>query len=450
MRAGVPQGPPPVSGSPAGGPRSVPVLILGAGLSGLSVARAVGERLGRDAVWLLERSDHPGGLCHTRALDGFHVDGSPHIIHIRSPQIRAQVESEPERFARHTRRAVIRVGDRFVPYPIELHLGYCDPADRQRFVAGLLGRPHREVATFDDWMEVNFGAPLADAYFRPYNRKIWATDPQEMGVAWMGGFVPQLDAPGVAAGLFAATPSPAGYNAVFWYPTSGGVWEYARRFTGGYEADRVAFSQAVAGVDLAARTVTLADGVRIGYDVLVSTIPLPELLRQAGLAPAGAQPPLRHTRVAVLHLGFDRAAALDVHWVYLPQPDIPCYRMSVPSNYSATVAPAGCGLLSCEVVTPPGAPAPGEELFSRLEESAKRIGLYAPAARRVFAWAEVIECAYPIPLRGQEPQVAAGLAALRERGALSVGRNGAWLYSSMEEAILLGERLWPEIERRLA
>jgi len=47
----------------------VPLLILGAGLSGLSVANAVGRVLGREKVLLLEREAQAGGLCRSETIE---------------------------------------------------------------------------------------------------------------------------------------------------------------------------------------------------------------------------------------------------------------------------------------------------------------------------------------------------------------------------------------------
>jgi phytoene dehydrogenase-like protein len=62
------------------------VLVLGAGLAGISAALALdgGYRL-------LEREDRPGGLCRTDVRDGFSFDATGHWLHLRDPSIRARV-----------------------------------------------------------------------------------------------------------------------------------------------------------------------------------------------------------------------------------------------------------------------------------------------------------------------------------------------------------------------
>jgi phytoene dehydrogenase-like protein len=59
------------------------VLVLGAGLAGISAALALEGR-----YRLLEREARPGGLCRTELRDGFAFDATGHWLHLRDPGIR--------------------------------------------------------------------------------------------------------------------------------------------------------------------------------------------------------------------------------------------------------------------------------------------------------------------------------------------------------------------------
>jgi protoporphyrinogen oxidase len=400
-------------------------------------------------VLLLEREAQAGGLCRSETIEGFCFDKSPHIIHVRNPAVRDLLIGAPGKFARHSRRAVVYLRDRFIPYPIECHLAYFETADREDYVLGLLNRPRHELKNFMDWIQVNFGENLARDYFIPYNRKIWTIDPREMDIGWMGNFVPTLHPRDVVAGLFAAKENPAGYNATFWYPVRGGIWEYARGFTGAYEEDRTVLNAVIQKIDLDRKTVVLETGREIHYQVLVSTIPLKDLIQLSGGRESPTRRPLWHTTVTVVHLGFDRIPRWNGHWIYVPQPEFVCYRISIPSNYSQAVSPPGCSLLTFEIAGRGPAAEINRDVLSHLEECAVRMGIFSKPASAIFHFASTIPCAYTIPLVDQNAEIQSLIKDFQERDVFSVGRIGGWKYSSMEDAILLGPALSPEIGRRL-
>jgi renalase len=72
---------------------SAEVVVVGAGLAGLSLARALAAR-DRD-VLVLERARGVGGRCATRRIDGIPVDHGAPFLHGRSRELRAELEAIP-------------------------------------------------------------------------------------------------------------------------------------------------------------------------------------------------------------------------------------------------------------------------------------------------------------------------------------------------------------------
>jgi predicted NAD/FAD-dependent oxidoreductase len=75
------------------GPRSAPVVIVGAGVSGLSCARALVEE-GREAR-ILERARGVGGRCATRRLERQPFDHGTSFLHGRDPGFLAALAAVP-------------------------------------------------------------------------------------------------------------------------------------------------------------------------------------------------------------------------------------------------------------------------------------------------------------------------------------------------------------------
>src|SRR3954467_6529478 len=90
-----------------------PLLIAGAGLTGLSCAL----HLGGDYL-LVEKEDEPGGIVRTRVHDGFYCDGTGHWLHLRNAEMGALVERVlGGQLVEYERRAVIHSHRTFTPYP---------------------------------------------------------------------------------------------------------------------------------------------------------------------------------------------------------------------------------------------------------------------------------------------------------------------------------------------
>src|SRR5439155_1475177 len=96
------------------------ILVLGAGLAGLSAAYHLQDT---DDVLVLEREDRPGGLCRSVVKDGFTFDLTGHLLHLRRSEIRALVSDliPPDHFMSIDRRAFIHSHGVLTPYPFQVN-----------------------------------------------------------------------------------------------------------------------------------------------------------------------------------------------------------------------------------------------------------------------------------------------------------------------------------------
>jgi UDP-galactopyranose mutase len=167
------------------------ILVIGAGLSGATMARALVES-GLSVV-VMEKLGHPGGHCHsyrdTETGIMLHACG-PHILHTDD----TSVWQFAERFAVlkpyiHTVLAI--TGGHEYPLPIAL------PTIRQFFgrdfssleaeaFLGSLGRrsPHAP-RNFEEQGRSLVGDALYEAFFESYTRKQWGMDPRHLPASVM-------------------------------------------------------------------------------------------------------------------------------------------------------------------------------------------------------------------------------------------------------------------------
>jgi protoporphyrinogen oxidase len=238
----------------------------------------------------------------------------------------------------------------------------------------------------------------------------------------------------VLRGALGARPPELGYNAHFWYP-EGGIGSFSNALAA---RTAVELGRAITQIDLE-RRVALVGDEQIEFDVLLSTIPLPSLLRLITPLPeplleAGSR--LRSTHLHYFDLGLSVPNPNPYHWIYVPEDKYPFYRVGCYSHFSDRLAPPGKSSLYVELVER-RAPNP-ERTLAAVVGGLRELGLLKSERDIELARLRSIEHAYVI--YDQHYRAALDLIHpyLGERRVISSGRYGAWNYSSMEDALLMG------------
>ena len=423
----------------------VETIILGAGLAGLSTAL----HLERD--WLLvEREDRIGGLARTEEIDGFFFDQTGHWLHLRHPHIRATVEGlMGDELLRVRRRSHIWSHGRYSLYPFQGNL-YGLPREVVReCLMGVIEakiRAAREESAgaaapprnFLDYVERHFGPGIAKHFMIPYNTKLWGVSPAEITAEWCSRFVPLPSLAQVVDGALGPGDEEMGYNAHFLYPKRGGIETLVRRLGAALRGGEIALGVEAVRIDWQRRWVELSNGRRVGYEHLVSTVPL------CALGPLLVDPPevvrrwtptLRWTSLRHVDLGFESVEPPfgGTHWIYVPEPRYPFYRLGCFSNAVPSLAPAGSS--SCYVEIANDRTVSEEEVLASLRRFLHETGAIARADQVRLAAFRTIAHAYVIFDDNYFPARAALLGFLGGCGIRSVGRYGAWVYASMEDAL---------------
>jgi protoporphyrinogen oxidase len=429
---------------------NAPVVILGGGLTGLSAAWHL-DGVGSIVV---EREKEPGGLCRSFREEGFTFDCTGHLLHLRDARFQALVERlAPGTMARHERRALIHSHGVETDYPFQANLrGLPVPVVKEcvaGFVEALLRRerqgepdPHR--ATFREWVEAVFGPGIASHFMLPYNAKLWRVDPDEIECGWVSWSIPRPTLSEVLEGALGATVRGLGYNPTFLYPRTGGIRAlpdaFARRLDASQSAE-LRTGCGVEAIDGRARTVRLSTGATLPYERLISTLPLDTLLRITGGLPDAVGPlgrRLRAVRVLNICLGIDRPGVSAAHWIYFPEREISFYRIGFPSNLAPGMAPRGCSSVWAELSLLRDEPFDPEAVVRRTVDDLRRTGILRASDRVVFSRVGVLDPAYVLYDRHRAAHLPSILETLRAHGIDSVGRFGAWEYSSMEGAMRAG------------
>lgn len=427
-----------------------PVVILGAGLTGLSAALHLRER--GVPFRILEREAQVGGLARTDEERGFRFDRTGHLLHLRDPALRARVlgwlGDAPLTLSRQSRVWSHGVLTR---YPFQAHTYGLPPQVAydcvMGFLAARLAPANAPPRDFVEYCHQHFGAGFSEQFLLPYNARLWGVPLESLTAAWCERFVPVPAVEDVIAGALGLPDRELGYNAHFVYPRQG-IGELAASMHRALDAS-VELGRSPLGLDPVRRELHL-EGETLRYETLVSTLPLPSLLHlisepSTALAARAAQ--LRATPLRYLDLAIDAPARSELHWVYLPEARHLCYRIGCYSNFSPAMVPEGKSSYYVELVD--RAEPDLDVVVPTILATLREIGLIRAGDALAFARARWLDPAYVI----FDAHHAAATTELHEqlttRRIVSTGRYGGWNYSSMEDALRFGRDAAERVTRML-
>jgi UDP-galactopyranose mutase len=301
-----------------------------------------------------------------------------------------------------------------------------------------------EPRNFEEFIYKVWGAGIAKHFAIPYNRKIWAVPLDQMETSWLGGRVPLPDLEEMIEGALQPVGKPMGPNARFGYPLRGGFQSLMNGFLPHLKGD-LRLNTRVRKVSASAHTITLDDGQVIPYETLVSTMPLPLLIRAMGdevpdpIRENAAS--LRHTSVRCVNIGVGRENLTEKHWIYYPEDSV-FHRIFVQGNASPHCNPPGGFGLTCEITYSEHKPLPcdGEDLIRLCIEDCRKVGFFNEDDPILTANQVDMPYAYVIYDHGRSLNVAAIRDWLLKNDIVLAGRYSEWEYYNSDHAFLAGKK----------
>ncbi|MBH0193002.1 MAG: NAD(P)-binding protein [Nitrospira sp.] len=427
------------------------IIIVGAGLAGLSTA----YHLSGVPYRLYEREQEVGGLCRSYQKDGFTFDYTGHLLHFRQPEIKALVEHLlAGQLQRHARKSFIYSHQTYTEYPFQVNTFGLPPEVVRECLLGFIETLTKPVTSscpmersFKDWIYDNLGEGMAKHFMVPFNEKLWKVSLDELTSDWVSWLVPKPELKDVVNGALGIKDKAFGYNPSFLYPASNGIKVLPESFLPGIRGVRNGME--LMEVNTKRKRAVFrqrADGrVREeAYESLVSTIPIPELLKRCQDFPQqlkDAAEALRWVSVSNVNLAVAREQVSDKHWLYFPEPAYPFYRVGFPMNFSPALGRSGCSSMYVELSHRPTDQISDEELITRSRRGLEQAGILQPDDELVVADVKDLHYAYVYFDQHRARAVPAIVAELERRGIYSIGRYGRWEHTSMEDAIGQGKRL---------
>jgi protoporphyrinogen oxidase len=326
--------------------------ILGGGPSGLSMGLFL-----KDDYEIVERSEHVGGHAASFSAGGYTFDHGPHIMFSKNqPVLDFMIRSLGDNVMRCRRNNKISFKGKLIRYPFENDLSALDLEDNFRCTWDYFNNPYKEQyrkpRNLEQWLLAAFGKGICEAYLFPYNRKVWNLPVDRLSMLWADR-IPRPPAEIILRSAIGCKTEGYLHQLYYHYPRRGGYQAISEAFA--RKTRPVHFRYEIKSVRrLPGGQWEISDGkAPMRFDELVSTIPLPELVKVARFPiPDRVRQAVRGLLVNpmyIVSLGIRGEDAEKMTAVYFPEEEFLVNRISYPATFSADNAPPGHYSIQAEI-----------------------------------------------------------------------------------------------------
>jgi protoporphyrinogen oxidase len=414
------------------------ISILGAGISGLSTSFHVGH----DRCHIYEAKSHYGGHVHSFVRDGFTWDDGPHVLFTDNEYVNALfADGVDGEFEERAPEITNYYKGSWIDHPAQSNLYQIPEPLRTQCLESFLEARSQELtrpSTYDEWLNQAFGKVFAKTFPAVYTRKYWATDPVNLGTDWIGEriYYPSVD--DVKGGYSGPLGKSTYWVKRFRYPSRGGFISFLRKIGAGA---RVEYAKNLNHIDFGKRKMKFTDGSTAEYETLVSTLPLPVLIRASADAPDTVREAvelLKTTRFWLFEITARHPSRLKQQWAYVYDDDKVTTRISITENFSPHNAPPGCTGLSVEVCGSDyiELPADKEALAQKVKKELVEMGLLDSLESVTSTHVRFVPFGQVIYDHNRKGALQVVNEFLDRVGIVRVGRYAEWKYAMTHDCVL--------------
>ena len=436
------------------------VIILGGGWAGVTASYFLLKSNPNLKILCIDKASDPGGLLRTIIENGFIFDvGGSHVIFSKNVKLLREILSFLKGNAiMNYRRAYVKLNNLLVPYPFENGI-WVLPRERRAeilmaYIEALINRIKEDgwkPSNLHEWIYGYFGREIARIYLEPYNKKIWKRQLEQIDVDWVSipARLPIPDWKKIIKSSIGLRTEGYVEQARFYYPLKTGIQAL---YNAVLKKDISMGLKIIYGLKInkirRVKDRWIIDN-RIEAKKLISTIPLNELIKVLQCPEEILKLASMLDSNAVIVVGVAlRKTAPKVHWVYVPEENVPFHRYAWISNYSPYNTPDNSkySTIIAEISLPSSKveELDKEEVINSVLEGMMRLGIISESEKEVlFTRIWVNAYGYPVHTFTSNEAKRRILNYVEENGIITLGRWGRWNYVNID-------RIYEESKKTLA
>lgn len=415
------------------------VVIIGSGIAGLTLGYKLAQA-GRQ-VLVVEKERAIGGLARSFRYGEFVFDVGPHRFHTNVPEINGFIhEVLAGDCLAIGRRSGVWMFGRYFEWPLTAGaILKMPPSVLLRVGLDLLFGNAGGDVTFEEFVVKRYGKTLYRIFFKPYTEKFLGLPCNEISSEWaVTGIERAVIDKRVDSGdlrSFARSVLTTDSCMQFIYPKSGGIGRFAellahgiKKFGGEIHAG-ADVEQIV--VDRAKVSTVIINGRPIECSRLVWTAPPQQLLSMLGLG----TPNLEFLPLLLFNYEMSGRPLVDYQWCYYGDVSVPFNRVSMPTSFNPSLAPAGkTGI--CVEVTGDLAESDESSLDRTIRRALVDVGLVASVDVITALHLERVANAYPVYRLNYQEEMRTVTASVAQYENIDLlGRTGSFWYNNMDHSM---------------
>lgn len=414
-------------------------LIIGAGPSGLALASKLTE-----PCIVVEAQDEVGGLCRSHYGGGATFDIGGHSFHTPHTDVREFVrEALGGALYEQKRDARVFTHGALIPYPFQKFYTQIPNPDLVRECdEGLSERSDASSADdFEEYIVKKFGYGIAKHFMLPYNRKLWARDIKNISCEWTSERIADVKGKVETFDTRGGKRKPLQADTQVAYPAEGGFVEIFKSVA--QRVNNVQLNERVVSIDANAKTAITDKGTVFGWNRLVSTMPIPILLRTLADAPLeliDLADQLEYMSLRVEFLVANSSLLSAPQRIYVADPNIPPHKIALNHHSSESLRGTSCQGIMAEISYSEGKPM-DEDSGPKTVQFLRDIGILNSVDEIIWRDHILVKYAYPVYTHKRPAILSAIMPCLASRGIHSLGRFGEWEYINSDKCIKKGFEL---------
>lgn len=416
------------------------IIILGGGIAGISAGYHLTLKNIENVVY--EKNESWGGLCDNFQIGkGFRFDTFVHLSFAKNDYVKNLFAKSTDY---HTHKAISYnyYKGMWLKHPVQNNLNQLSTEEKIKIIIDFINKPIGDSPNnYKDWLLYQFGNYFTDNFPGIYTQKYWTLPAEKLTTDWLSGrfSLPPLD--NLLKGAFEIQEENFYYAQEMLYPVKGGYKSFLNEMA---INSNIKTNKEASLISIKHKKVSFTDGTEDHYDKLISSIPIPELIKRIKDVPKSvlkASEKLFATSGQLVSIGFNRPDVPPYLWFYIYDKDILPARAYSPSLKSPDNSPIGKSSLQFETYFSKysSIKTPADDLIEHIINKGKKMKLWTNNDIEITDYREVPYANVVFDFV-RNKNLSLVHSYLDKIGISYIGRFGEWNYLWSDQSLLSGKK----------